>query len=115
MSDLINRWFGRAGRLPGAFAYGLRYANGATHSHTWEPRLSEAVLKELWTRLTPMVSLDALERGAELLRWTFNGAHVIGTERTDGTTLFVLASKKPEELDQAGLQRLLSEFRALRS
>jgi hypothetical protein len=114
MSDLINRWFGRAGRLPGAFAYGLRYANAATYSHTWEPRLSEAVLKELWNRLTPMIALDTLEEAPEFLRWTFNGGLVVGASRSDGTVLFILASKKPEDLDQASLQRLLSEFRALR-
>jgi hypothetical protein len=114
MNDLINRWFGRAGRIPGAFAYGLRYASAATYSHTWESRLSESVLNDLWNRLAPMAAIEASTVEPELLRWAFNGASVVGAARPDGTMFFVLTSKKTEELDQEGLQRLLSEFRALR-
>ncbi len=114
MSDLINRWFGRAARLPGALAYGLRYSNAAAFSHTWETRLSEAVLNELWNRLAPMVSIGTSGETADSLRWTFNGALVVGTARSDGSIFFVLTSKKSNEIEAGRLQRLLSEFRALR-
>jgi hypothetical protein len=114
MSDLINRWFGRAARLPGALAYGLRYSNEAAFSHTWESRLSESVLNDLWHRLAPMVAIGTRGETADSLRWTFNGALVIGTARADGSLFFVLTSKKPNELEEGRLQRLLSEFRALR-
>ncbi len=115
MSDLINRWFGRAARLPGTLAYGMRYSNASTFSHMWESRLSEPVLNELWNRLAPMASIATTDDTPETLRWTFNGAVVIGTTRIDGLMFFVLTSKKSDELDAVGLQRLLSEFRALRA
>jgi hypothetical protein len=117
VSELINRWFGRAARLRGALAYGLRYANATSFSHTWESRLSEAVLNDLWNRLGPMtaITMNQPEEAPELLRWTFNGGVVVGTARTDGSMFFVLTSKKTEELDTDALQRLLSEFRALRN
>jgi hypothetical protein len=115
MSDLINRWFGRAARLQGTLAYGMRYSNATTFSHTWESRLSESVLNDLWNRLAPMAAIAAQEDQPETLRWTFNGALVVGTMRPDGMMLFMLTSRKPDELDATGLQRLLSEFRALRA
>lgn len=117
MNDLVNRWFGRAARLRGALAYGLRYANATSFSHTWESRLSEAVLNDLWNRLGPMTTIAMGKPGEapESLRWTFNGGVVIGTARPDGSIFFVLTSKRPEDLDAAALQRLLSEFRALRN
>ncbi|HTD66564.1 MAG TPA: hypothetical protein VK846_08555 [Candidatus Limnocylindria bacterium] len=114
MSELINRWFGRAGRLPGVVAYGLRYPDATVFSNTWEARLSQTVLNELWSRLAPMAGVAAPGETHEMLRWTFNGGVVIGTARTDGPAFFVLASKKVDELDMTGVQRLLSEFRALR-
>jgi hypothetical protein len=115
VNDLINRWFGRAARLEGALAYGLRYSDARTFSQTWESRLSEAVLNELWNRLAPMAAIAAADVFAENLRWAFNGALVVGAARSDGLIFFVLTPKKANEVDEAGLQRLLHEFRALRA
>jgi len=115
VSELINRWFGRASRLPGALAYGLRYSNSKVYSHTWEARLSEAVLNDLWNRLAPMISVTQPNGTPEFLRWTFNGAIIFGTTRHDGSMFFVLSPKKSDEANAKELDRLLSEFRALRA
>lgn len=115
MSDLINRWFARAARVPGARAYGLRYSDGQTFSNTWEARFPESMLNQLWNRLTPVAELAGRGAALETRHWTFHHGLVIGAARPDGPAFFVLASKKGAELDEAGLNRLLSEFRALRS
>jgi hypothetical protein len=115
VSELINRWFSRAARLQGAVAYGLRYPDLTAFSNTWEPRLTEAVLNQAWNRLMTISATATQGENPETLRWSFNGGTVIGTARMDGVTFFVVTSNRKEELDQAGLHRLLSEFRALRS
>lgn len=115
MSELINRWFSRAARLPGAIAYGLRYADKSSFSNTWEQRLTEAVLNQVWNRLGAISDTATQGEMPDSLRWTFQGGTVIGAARPDGVTFFVLTSKKYEELDRAALNRILSEFRALRS
>ena len=114
MSDLTNRWFARAARVPGARAYGLRYPDGQAFSNTWEARFPEVMLNELWNRLMPMVEMARGAATPESLRWTFRNGLVLGAARLDGPVFFVLATKKAEELDATGLNRLLSEFRALR-
>ena len=115
MSELINRWFSRAARLPGVMAYGLRYPDASAFSNTWEPRLTAAVLNQLWNRLVAVSATTTKGETPDTLRWTFNSGTVVAAARPDGVTFFVLAPKKHEELDGAGLNRLLSEFRALRS
>jgi hypothetical protein len=115
MSDLINRWFGRAARVQGAMGYGLRYADGSAYSRTWEGRLTETVLTELWNRLALISEAATPGETPETLRWNFNGGTIIGAARGEGVIFFVLTSRKTEDLDQTGLNRLLSEFRALRS
>jgi hypothetical protein len=115
VSDLINRWFGRAARVQGAVAYGLRYSHGSAFSRTWEARLTESVLIELWNRLAGIAEAATPDETPESLRWSFNGGTVIAAARPDGVIFFVLTSRKTDDLDQAGLNRLLSEFRALRS
>ncbi|HTD88044.1 MAG TPA: hypothetical protein VK850_15830, partial [Candidatus Binatia bacterium] len=107
MSELINRWFSRAGRLQGAVAYGLRYPDATAFSNTWEPRLTEPVLNQAWNRLMTISTTATQGEYPETLRWSFNGGTVIGTARTDGVTFFVVTSNRNEELDQAGLHRLL--------
>ena len=114
MSDLINRWFARAARVPGTRAYGLRYPDGRAFSNTWEARFPEAMLNELWQRLAPVAEMAGPDESPEALRWTFRDGLVMGAARPDGLVFFVLLSKQGVEPDASGLNRLLSEFRALR-
>jgi hypothetical protein len=113
VSELINRWFSRTGRAAGMLACGLRYADGSTFSRTWELHLPEALLNDIWTRLMPMADVASMET-PEALRWTFDKSVVVAASRTHGPTFFVLLSKKGAEVDMAGVERLLNEFRALR-
>ena len=113
MSELINRWFSRTGRVPGMLACGLRYPDGATFSRTWEVHLTESLLNELWTRLHPIAEVVETE-APESLRWTFDKNLVVGATRANGPTFFVLLARKAGEAEVAGLERLLHEFRALR-
>lgn len=113
MSELINRWFSRSARVSGILACGLRYPDGGTFSRTWEAHLTEALLNELWTRLHPIAEL-AVADAPESLRWTFDKNLVVGAARANGPTFFVLRGRKAGETEDAGLERLLNEFRALR-
>ncbi len=111
MSELINRWFSRAARLPGMLACGLRYADGSAFSRTWELHLQDALLNELWSRLMPIADV-ASAQSAEILRWTFDKSVVLAASRESGAVFFVLLSKKDADISSA--ERLLNEFRALR-
>ena len=113
MSEVINRWFSRTGRVPGMLACSLRYPDGATFSRTWEVHLAEPLLNELWTRLQPIADVAGAD-APESLRWTFDKNLVVGTVRANGPTFFVLLARKAGETEDAGLERLLNEFRALR-
>ena len=113
MSELINRWFSRTARVPGLLATGLRYADSTTFSRTWEVHLAEPLLNEVWTRLHPIAETAGVE-SAELLRWTFDKHIVVAAPRVNGPTFFVLLARRPDAKEEAGLERLLHEFRALR-
>jgi hypothetical protein len=113
VSELINRWFSRTGRVPGMLACGLRYHDGSTFSRTWEVQISESLLNELWTRLHPISEVAGVE-SAEMMRWTFDKNAVVAAARENGPTFFVLLAKKSGEAEDPGLERLLHEFRALR-
>jgi hypothetical protein len=114
VSELINRWFSRAARLPGMLACGLRYADGSTYSRTWELHLPEPLLNELWGRLMPIAEVATTAETPETQRWTFDKNLVVATARANGPTFFVLFTKKGEEPDAASVERLLNEFRSLR-
>lgn len=114
MSELINRWFSRTNRVPGMLACGLRYPDGSTFSRTWEAHLTETLLNELWTRLQPIGEVAETE-APESLRWTFEKNTVVAAARANGPTFFVLLARKSGEAEDPGLERLLHEFRALRS
>lgn len=113
MNELINRWFGRTVRVPGMLACGLRYADGTTFSRTWEVHLSEPLLNDVWTRLHPIAETAGVE-APELLRWTFDKHLVVAAPRANGPTFFILLARKSGDTEDAGLERLLHEFRALR-
>jgi hypothetical protein len=113
MSELINRWFSRAARIPGMLACGLRYNDGIVFSRTWELHLPEPLLNDIWARLAPMTKVASAET-PENMRWTFDKNIVVASARENGPTFFVLLSRKGEEPDAASVERLLNEFRALR-
>jgi hypothetical protein len=113
MSELINRWFGRAARVPGMLACGLRHADGTTYSRAWEASPAEPLLNELWPRLTAIAEAAGGE-APELLRWTFDKHVVVAAPRPNGPTFFILLVRKTGEDEDAGVERLLQEFRALR-
>jgi hypothetical protein len=115
MSELINRWFGRAARLPGVIAYGLRYGDSGAYTSSWEPRLSDTVLNELWNRLARFADTAAMSEVPQDARWTFHGGIVIGAARPDGAMFFVLVPRSADGIDEPGISRLLSEFRSLRA
>ena len=50
----------------------------------------------------------------ERMQWTFERNTVAAAARAGGPTFYVLLSRKPGETDDAGVERLLHEFRALR-
>ncbi len=113
MSESINRWFSRTARLPGLSGCGLRYPDGTVYSRSWEPHLSEALLNEIWERLLPIAAVAA-EGTPESLRWTFDKSLVLAATRPAGPTFFALFTRKPDQPDAPGFDRLLHEFRALR-
>ena len=115
MSEFINRWFGRAARPPGALACGLRHATGSVFNTVWETRFPETRLTELWHRLEVMTHSAAPMSGPapETFRWLFTDTAVLATARPDGAMFFVLLPRK--SADETSVNRLLSEFRALRA
>ena len=48
-------------------------------------------------------------------RWTFAHHTVAAATREDGATFFVLQAKQTDQSDARGIERVTSEFRALRS
>ena len=113
MSELINRWFSRTPRLPGMSACGMVHAEGAAFSKSWDEQYSDTVLNALWPKLAAIVD-TAESRAAETLQWTFDGCVILGVPRQNGLMFFVLLSNKTGERDNAGVERLLAEFRSLR-
>ncbi|HMJ90304.1 MAG TPA: hypothetical protein VK530_10830 [Candidatus Acidoferrum sp.] len=116
MNDLATRWFGRLHRVTGAMAYGLRTNDRQIFSRTWNPQFSEAALNDFWQRLEGIaqVALPAGEK-AESLRWIFHDHLVTAVARPDNTMYFILRAKDARSVDESGLERLLNEFRGLRS
>lgn len=114
MSELINRWFSRTPRATGMAACGLLYPGGVGFSRSWDPRWSEEQLNDLWRRLV-LMSEVAGGAAAPGKKWTFEGGTVLSAARGDGSALFVLLpASLSAERDDAGIERLLAEFRALR-
>ena len=113
MSEFINRWFGRAARPPGALACGLRHNTGTVFNTVWETRFPETTLTELWHRLEAMQRTVAHGAAPETLRWLFTDSVVLATTRPDGAMFFALLPRK--SADETSVNRLFSEFRALRA
>lgn len=114
--DVIGRWFGRLHRVSGVVAYGLRDRDTSVFSRTWNPQLSEAALNELWLRLADMAH-SVLPSGetAPFMRWTFPHHTVSASMRSDGATFFILKPRQPGQSDGDGIERITSEFHALRA
>ena len=114
--DVIKRWFGRLHNVAGVAAYGLRDAAGNVYSRTWNAQLTEGTLNELWLRLGETAhSLLPPGEPATQARWTFAHHTVAAATREDGATFFVLQAKQTDQSDARGIERVTSEFRALRS
>jgi hypothetical protein len=114
MSELINRWFSRATQFNGVSACGLRYPDGPVFSRSWEEQFPEPTLNELWPRLVP-VSEAANGANAEKLEWTFESGSITAAVHPSGAIFFLLLANKTGARPAAGVERLLVEFRALRS
>lgn len=115
MNELMNRWFGRLHRVNGVVAYGLRHVDGSTFSRTWEAQFAELELDQLWQRLTDITSAAIPEGESPAgMRWTFQNHAASAVPRADGATFYALFTSKQDQVDQAGLERICSEFRGLR-
>jgi len=117
VSELINRWFSRAMQFHGVAACGLRYPDGPVFSRSWDAQFPEPTLNELWPRLVPVAEAVSSAQGAnaEKLEWTFESGLVTASMHPSGVIFFLLLTNKTGTRHAPGTERLLVEFRGLRS
>ena len=114
MKELFNQWFEQSAPFQGILACGVRHPDQTAVSKTWADGFTELAVENALRCVADLFQVLPLNRiSPGRVRWVYHGAVLSCERRTDGTCLGVFTSGDVMAVDQAGLERLFTEFQAL--
>ncbi len=114
MSPDFKTWLGRRAQVAGVQACGVRLGGETLAAEVWEPDFSHHGLESAWRCVVDTFQvLRYYQAPAFHLRWLFEQSQLHCLSRDDGACLMVFVTRKPHDLDAAGLEAMFAEFQQL--
>ena len=116
MKELLQQWVGQRAQLPGVLACGVRFPDKTSFTQSWAADFRVQNLDRAWRCAGEAFQvLKIYFFPNEYVRWVYEKAVLHCARRDDGICLGIFTAKDTQAPDPAAVQRLLVEFRALRS
>lgn len=111
MKEELHQWLSERAGVPGIQACGLRFSDHTTYTQIRESNFPSDALENAWRTVADTFHVFKHHRlPAVNLRWVFEHALLYCLTRPDGTCLMIFTTRKPQELDAAGLEAMFLEF-----
>jgi hypothetical protein len=111
MKEQWNQWLLDQARVSGLHACGLRHADQSVFTLSCSPAFPPEHLDNAWRCVADTFQVLKHHRiPAVHLRWVFEHALFYCLNRSDGMGLMVFTSRKAQELDSDGLQKIFAQF-----
>jgi hypothetical protein len=111
MKEQFNEWLKQQAQVAGLQACGLRYPDQSTFTEVRDLGFTREGLENAWRGVADTFEVLKHQQSPALhLRWVFEQSVLDCLTRPDGIVLMVFTTRKPQELDVAGLQALFMEF-----
>ena len=115
IKEITNRWLARNTKAKGVLACGVRYPDRSTYNQTTSTNFSAAALDRSWESIASTFQyLKQNQNDVDQMCWVFENYLLFCAVRSDDTCLGVFAAKNEEEHDATAINRMISEFKALR-
>jgi hypothetical protein len=116
MKELLKQWVGQHAQLPGVLACGVRFPDKTSFTQSWAADFRVQSLERAWRSSGEAFQvLKIYFFPTDYVRWVYEKAVLHCARRDDGICLGIFTAKGEQSPDPAAVQRLLVEFRALRS
>ena len=116
MKEFLNQWLSRRARLPGVLACGVRFPDKTTLTQSWSPEFTAPSLDNAWRCASDAFQVLKVNFFPnERVRWIYEKALLHCARREDGICLGIFTAKERGAVDVAEIERLIAEFRALRT
>lgn len=114
MKDEINNWLTQKTALKGVVAAGIIYPDRTFFSQVFASRFRATSAEKIWSIVAEMgLALGHQRLPGTRLQWSFENFAIHHTIRNNGTALALLTTNKLRKEDLEGVEKLLTEFRAL--
>ncbi len=114
-NEVTNRWLSRNAKTKGVLACGIRYSDLTTFNQTGSPEFSTAALDSSWECVSHTFAfLKQHKTEVDQMCWVFENFLLHCAWRSDDTCLGIVTSKNQDEHDAVAVNRIISEFKALK-
>lgn len=116
LKEITNRWLTRSAKAKGVLACGVRYPDRTSSNHAFAADFNPAVLENSWECVAGVFEfLKQHQNDVDQMCWVFDNYRLYCAVRADQACLGVFTAKSDQDHDQAGIQRILSEFKTLKT
>ena len=115
MKESLSQWLSRRARLRGVLACGVRFPDKTSLTQSWSPEFTAPSLENAWRCASDAFQVLRVNFFPdERVRWVYEKATLHCACREDGTCLGIFTAKDRGTVDAAEIERVMSEFCALR-
>ncbi|HYV32813.1 MAG TPA: hypothetical protein VEO53_17120 [Candidatus Binatia bacterium] len=115
MKESLSQWLSRRARLRGVLACGVRFPDKTSLTQCWSSEFTAPSLENAWRCASDAFQVLRLNFFPnERVRWVYEKATLHCACREDGTCLGIFTAKDRGTVDAAEIERVMSEFCALR-
>jgi hypothetical protein len=116
IKEITNRWLARNTKAKGILACGVRYPDQTSFNQTVAPNFSATALDNSWNCVANTFQfLKEQQNEVDQMCWVFENHFLYCAIRKDDACLGIFTAKDEEAHDVVAVNRMISEFKALRS
>lgn len=116
IKEITNRWMARNTKAKGVLACGVRYADQTTFNQSSTPDFSSAALDKTWNCVAGTFEfLKQRQSDMDQMCWVFENYLLYCATRQDDACLGIFTLKSEEDHDPSVVNRMIAEFKALRT
>jgi hypothetical protein len=116
IKELTNRWLTRTAKSKGILACGIRYPDQTTFNQSQSPNFTPEGLDSSLEHVASTFNfLKQQNSDVDHMCWVFENHLLYCASRKDEVCLGIFTSKDKEEHDSGAINRLIAEFKTLKS
>ena len=114
MKELVSQWFDQTAPFEGILACGVRHQDRSTVTKAWADGFTDLGIDNALRCVVDLFQVLPINRvPSGRVRWVYQNGILHCERRPDGPCLGIFTARDESVWDNAGLDRMFSEFQAL--